>query len=312
MEQEFDGKRKFTSAIDNCILLPKQVLSYINSASAVELRVIIYLCANSCGFDNDEVCNELKIKREEFEAALSYWRGAKLIALDGEQLETPKKVSTTKVNTIQTYEPDLLAKKVNEDNKFKLLGNYVAERFEKAALNKNEINSLFYLYDYIGISVELLYGIVEYCVENDRKAMNYLVKTAISMFEDQGIDTYEKLENYMAVRRSLNDNVTKFRKLAGIADRGLSSKEKTTFSTWFEERQYQFEMVELAYDITVDKLQKYNMNYINAILERWYSEGVTTYQQAKTDVESYKEKHKHFENNTFDFDDFFNSAVVKF
>ena len=312
MLAERAGEKTFKSAIDDVVLIPRRTLGFIGSASADELRVIIYICACGGTFDVTRAAEELKMSKETIEAAIGYWRGTKVISLPNDNndisAEAERKV-TSKVNTLQIYEPQLLAETVDKDTRFKTLVDHVAQRFEKGTLNKNDINSLYYLYDYINIPAELICGIVEYCAENDRKSMNYLVRTAINLFEEQEIDTYEKLEGYLNARRSFNDGVSRFRRLAGIADRGLSVKEKATFSLWFEERAYPFELVEFAYEITVDKLQKFNLNYVNAILERWYTEGITTLSAAKDNVESYKEKHKKFDNDTYDFDDFFNAAL---
>lgn len=305
-------EKTFKSAIDEVILLPRRALGYIGSASADELRVLIYICACSGTIDVKKAADELKMAKEVVETAIGYWRGTKIITLPDDNSnpssEAEKKASS-KVNTLQIYEPQLLAEKVGEDNRFKMLVEHVAQRFEKGTLNKNDLNSLYYLYDYINIPSELLCGIVEYCAENDKKSMNYLVRTAINLYEEQEINTYEKLEGYLNARRAYNDGISKFRRLAGIADRGLTAKEKATFAVWFEERVYPFEMIEYAYEITVDKLQKYNLNYVNAILERWFTEGITTFAGAKENVESYKEKHKKFDNDTYDFDDFFNAAL---
>ncbi|HBL84285.1 MAG: hypothetical protein A2Y17_07480 [Clostridiales bacterium GWF2_38_85] len=103
--------------------------------------------------------------------------------------------------------------------------------------------------------------------------------------------------------------ISKFRVLAGISNRGFSENENNILKLWFEERKYPFEMVEIAYNINIDSIQKYNINYINAVLERWYIEGVTTPEQAKADIDKHKEKNKYCNNSTYDFNDFFQLAV---
>ena len=104
--------------------------------------------------------------------------------------------------------------------------------------------------------------------------MQYLVKTAIGLYEENDIDTYEKFEQYTERRRTVDDGVSKLRKLLGIGDRALTTNESQFTEIWFAQREYPFELVRYAYELTVDKLGKYNMKYMNAILDRWHEEGI--------------------------------------
>ena len=311
---EADGSiiKECNSVIDDVIVIPRRALSFISSASADELRVLLYLC--SCGgiINLEAAEKELRINANTIDAALHYWRGAKVITLPQESTEEKvdySKKTMPKVNTLQTYEPKLLAEKVELDDKFSMLVDYVAVKFEKGVLNKNDINSLYYLYDYINIPAELICGFVEYCVENNRKSMNYLVKTSISMFEEQEIDTYEKLENYLNSRRTYNDFIIKFKRLVGIGERALITDEKKMLSVWFEERSLQFELIEFAYELMIQAISKYSLKYMSAILERWYTEGITTLAAAKENIKKYKDRSSNFDNKTFDMKEFFDAAL---
>lgn len=304
--------KEYNSVVDDVVIVPRRALSFIASASADELRVLLYLCGNGGALNFEAAEKELRLNANTIDAALHYWRGAKVIALPtenvAEKAEYTKKTAP-KLNTLQTYEPKLLAEKVEVDEKFSMLVDYVAEKFEKGVLNKNDINSLYYLYDYINIPAELICGFVEYCVENNKKSMNYLVKASISMFEEQEIDTYEKLENYLNSRRTYNDVAAKFRRLVGIGERALISSEKEMLSLWFEERSLPFDLIEFAYELMIQAIGKYSLKYLSSILERWYTESITTLATAKDNVKQYKEKNSSFDNKTFDMKDFFDAAL---
>lgn len=304
--------KEFNSVVDDVVMIPRRALSFIGSASADELRVLLYLCGCGGVINIEAAEKELRLNANAIDAALHYWRGAKVITLPTEITEEKAeytKKPTPKLNTLQTYEPKLLAEKVELDDRFSMLVDYVAVKFEKGVLNKNDINSLYYLYDYINIPAELICGFVEYCVENNKKSMNYLVKTSISMFEDQEIDTYEKLENYLNSRRTYNDVSAKFRRLVGIGERALIANEKEMLTLWFEERSLPFELVEFAYELMIQAIGKYNLKYLSSILERWYTEGTTTLAAAKDNIKQYKEKSSSFDNKTFDIKDFFDAAL---
>ena len=107
--------KEFNSVIDDVIVIPRRALSFISSASADELRVLLYLC--SCGgiINLEAAEKELRINANTIDAALHYWRGAKVITLPQESTEEKvdySKKTMPNVNTLQTYETKLLAEQV--------------------------------------------------------------------------------------------------------------------------------------------------------------------------------------------------------
>ena len=111
--------------------------------------------------------------------------------------------------------------------------------------------------------------------------MQYIFKTAISLYE-QGIDTYEKLERHLARKAEINSNIGKLRRLSGMGDRARTSKEKKTFDQWFGEWAFNFDVIELAYEKTVDATGKVSISYMNTILRRWYDSGFATVEDINT------------------------------
>ena len=98
----------------------------------------------------------------------------------------------------------------------------------------------------------------------------------VHFFEKEGIDTYEKFEQYMIVMEKRNADSTRLRTMLGFGERALSAKEKDFFAHWLEEWCLPFELISLAYEKTVDNLHKVNLAYMNAMLKRWYECGFTT------------------------------------
>jgi DnaD/phage-associated family protein len=74
----------------------------------------------------------------------------------------------------------------------------------------------------------------------------------------------------------MNDFERRIRTMFGLGERNLTPKEKKCLSTWIYEYQYDIEIVEMAYNITVDTKGTPNMSYTNGILKNWYEDGLTT------------------------------------
>ena len=81
---------------------------------------------------------------------------------------------------------------------------------------------------------------------------------------------------------------------------------------------YPIEVIEKAYEITVDATSKPTLHYANTVLERWHSEGLLTLDQI---LDSYKEKGNAKGkksgasapdvSSSFDTDEFFDAAVKR-
>ena len=77
----------------------------------------------------------------------------------------------------------------------------------------------------------------------------------------------------------------KYRDLFGIGARSLTAYEEKYFHTWATELKIPFELVKLAFDRTVEKKGKPEKHYINAILTKWHSLGLTSEKGNETYIE---------------------------
>ena len=303
-----EEKRKYSSSINDVMLLPRSALEFLKEASAIELKVLIYISSQNGVFENEDVCEALNVTESELSSALGFWRGAKVLRI-GDAKEIPKKASQSKMDTMQEYDAKELAEAKTNDSAFATVCEFFSSQFNKATLTRADLNSLYYLYQYVGIPCELICEYIDYCAKNGKRGTQYLVKTSLGFYEDSELDTTEKFREYLSLREVADENVNKMRQLLGIGGRALTTTQKQYFARWFEERQHTFELVRYAYEITVDKIDKPNLKYMDTILERWFSQGILTVEHAEKDRESYKRENEGENNDTFDFDEFL--AIAK-
>ncbi len=263
---------KIKTPSDNLILLPMEVLPRVKNASATELKVLLFLFAKKEALPA-EMAQQLGISPADAEAAVAFWRGAGIFEEDN---SSPKKEVAPSTSLYKSYDSHTIASYLEEDTAFRSCTDLVAETFGAKILNKNELSSLLYLYNYVGLPAEVISGIAIYCKTKGKTSMQYMMKTALSMYEKDGIDTYEKFEQYMTVLEKRNADSTRLRTMLGFGERALSAKEKEFFTRWMEEWALPFELISLAYEKTVDNLHKVNLSYMNAMLKRWYECGYTT------------------------------------
>ncbi len=123
--------------------------------------------------------------------------------------------------------------------------------------------------------------------DNQGKTVFYAYRMAVA-FHKEGILTLDALQQKFVEMARLEDFQHRIRAMFGLGERNLTPKEKKYFSTWLYEYKYDIEIVELAYNITVDTKGAPNISYTNGILKHWYEDGLTTLDAiiAKRELES--------------------------
>ena len=259
---------------DSLILLPKEILPRLKSATAEELNTLIYYFSEPETSVAD-AARETGLTVAQVESAVAFWRGANIFT----EGEGKKKNVASDTSAYRNYDSETLSKAIEDDNDFSLVCRVATDCLGKQ-LTKNDYSSLFYLYDFVRLPAPVICGIIEDCCANGKRSLQYIFKKSVALYED-GIDSYDKFEAYLAKREAINSNIGKLRRLCGMGDRELTSKEKKLFDCWFGEWMLPFEMVELSYEKTIDTTGKLSTTYMNGILRRWHESGFTTVEDVK-------------------------------
>lgn len=137
----------------------------------------------------------------------------------------------------------------------------------------------------LGFPPEVILMLVQYCVEENerrygssrRPTMRFVEKVAFR-WEEEGIDTAQKAEEYLQrleKRRTLQQQM---KKVLQIYDRELTPTEQKYVGAWIE-KGFTPELVAEAYDMTMIRTGRRAWAYMNSVLQTWYEKGVTTPEQ---------------------------------
>ncbi len=283
---------------DSLILLPKDILPKIKNANAEELKVLIYSFAEPEVAISD-MARETGLTIAQTESAVAFWRGAGVF----EETTVAKKHVASDTSVYRNYDSATLSAAISENDEFKMVCNVASQSLGKQ-LTKNDYSSLFYLFDFVNIPAPVICGVVELCCSMEKKSLQYIFKKAIGLY-DEGIDTYDKFEAYLARRDAINSNIGKLRRLFGMGERALTPKEQKLFDCWFGEWNFSFDMVEKAYEKTVDNTGKLSTTYMNGILRRWQENGIETIE----DIEKGEVSRNSGNNTSFAGDEFIEAAL---
>ena len=116
------------------------------------------------------------------------------------------------------------------------------------------------------------------------------IETVAIDWADKGITTYESAEEYIKELELKLSNEGKIRGILGIYDRALTQTEKKYINMWTFEKNIPTDLIEEAYDRTVEATGKLSWAYMNKIVTSWYDEGLRTREDIKSHDALYKLK----------------------
>ena len=145
--------------------------------------------------------------------------------------------------------------------------------------------------DYLGLDWEYVLILLAYCKKLlERRGSSgslHYVETVAFNFYDEGIHTPEALQEKIRQLDLMAETESKLRKLFGIGTRTLTATEKRTFSAWLYDFNYGLDIIQKAYEITVDTIGEPKLKYMNSILSKWNSEKLDTLEA----IDAYQAEH---------------------
>ena len=314
----------FFSYGNDVLALPAAVISHIDKATKRDLRVLLCLAAEQ-RLTRDTtvlisaVAKALEIDVSEVENAISFWRGAGVLSLveDGEiasvtvaqpvanaKLEAPK-ASAVADRGLPSYSADELAGILERRRDLSALIDACQQALGKI-FNTVEVGIVAGMRDYLGFEGEYILLLLSHCARMEKKSLRYAEKMAISLYDD-GVTEVAALEERLLRIETMATATGKIRAMFGIASRALTTKEKAMIEKWVCVMQYTDDVLQKAYETTVDAIGKPSIAYANTVLERWYAEGYRTVEDVERALADYRREKSG--GSSFDVEDFFQAAL---
>lgn len=315
--------------------LPEELDGLLSKADDVDLKVLVtlsMLAKKETGeADVGAVCTVLKMDLGDVKASLKFWRGAGVVC----DVTERSVEADTEAGVKATEEPKgkkpaaahrggvIEQSNVTDDYSSGELADIMENRIVSPALvdeAQRIFGKMFRTYDIgilvgiverLGFEEEAVLLILNYVAGKGKKTMRYAETLAMALYDEGLTDTASVSERISRMERS-GEIVGQIKSLLGIGDRALTASEKRFFTAWTEKYAYDIEVIRLAYDITVDNTQKALPKYMNAILERWYTEGLRTADEVRRYLDRQAaEKSGSTVTKSYDTDDFFEAALKR-
>ena len=177
------------------------------------------------------------------------------------------------------------AEKISElncDENFSML-LYVIESYLGRPLSIKETNAIVYFYDSLDFSIELIDYLFEYCVEHNKKSINYIEKVALA-WADKGIHTVTEAKEEVS---NHTDSVYQIMKAFGISNRDPGQHERAMISKWADTYCFDTDIIIEACNRTIKAIHQPSFEYADTILSKWKSSNITTMADIKKDDAAY-------------------------
>lgn len=300
-------------------VVPASALAVMTRASAVDLRVLLALCADAGAREDLEAHLETVSARAGCDAAqtrasVAFWRGAGVLTEEdaaevavSETEDAANVIPTEPVeepaqeNRVQVARPrraDGLPQYTTEE-----LTALLEKRREAAAVidecqrimgkifNTHEVNVLVGLMDYLSLEGEYLVLLCAHCAKLGKKSLHYMEKVAFDMV-DGGATDIVSLQQTLQREDAAREAEGQIRALFGARDRKLTQAERKYIRRWIEEWRFDMVMIERAYEATVDSIGEASMRYTDGVLKRWQAEGLTTPEAVAASDEKWRQAHE--------------------
>ncbi len=276
------------SCFSSAFLVPTEVADkYLNLAKCEHIKVLLYMLRNTATPLNElEIAENLKLSEYDVKEALLFWADAGILMsnLAQSSFEADKKA----YNKVIKPTREDVAIRGNEDPKIKWLLNQSQMVFGRN-LKFNETQTLVWLYDDLGLDIDLLFLIINHAKNANKLKISYIQSLAVEWL-NKGIDNVAAADEELKNLAESELAWSIVRGAFGLSPRKPTNKEKELSVLWVNEWGISKEMLNAAYDICVDNKGSLIFSYVAKIIESWHKNGYKTPEDVKKNAKA-EDKH---------------------
>lgn len=276
--------------------VPDAAAEGLKLASGKAVKVLIYFMKYRCAPERPD---DIGVTPEDVEDALSYWEqlgvlkkaedteraAAKPANVSAEIAREPVKIIAQApakapekpvIKQQKALLPTEIAERIAASEEIEFLFGS-AEQSLGRVLTFDDQRTILWFFDHLGMSADIIIMLIAYCCSVGRGNMAKIEKIALDWHE-KNITTHEQAENEILAMQKAFSFEGKVQSRLKLQSK-LTASQKKYIGDWAN-MDVTVDMVELAYDKTVDGIGKPSFNYMDKILRKWHENGITNADEA--------------------------------
>ncbi len=268
---------------------------------------MLMLSAKGKNIDTVTVASDLQLLESDVLQAVSFWNGYGALSILDSAVQGDD--SEQYVDVPSTYDVRVVTENIAENSKMSEMLQLAQEVLGKT-ISTAEMKTLYWMYDSLGFSPEVILMLLEYCVSINKRGMQYIERVATS-WHSKGINTIDDVEQFLSNEEYTKNYMNSLKALFGIRDRALTSIEEEYIKKWHDTFEMSEEMIALAYEYCILRINKLSFPYMDGIIVDWNDKNIRTIEEAEKENENFKKNKaastnnaatdgKNFENEEFE------------
>ncbi len=253
------------------VSLPLPLAERFAKADGPALKVALFLLSHGAA-EPENIAAQLALPEATVQRALRFWLDAGLVC-EGEPQDDDTAATAVERREMNTAE--LAELTLRDSNVAQLLRE--TQRLMKRTIKHAEQLLLAELYEYDGMSVDVLLSAVAYTAPRCGSSFRgYLGRVARS-WREQGIDTLEKAEKSVAQMMLSERRCAAVAKALGLDEKLIKTRERRFIDSWFSEYGYDETFAAEA----ALRTGKTDIAYLNSVLRDWHAKGYATVKETR-------------------------------
>lgn len=283
--------------------------NFLKLATGDQLKTLLYLlrCSGRPA-TTEEIAANTGVKPETVSDAILFWQQANVISAENSpqptsimsaQTSAPPPAPTASPEVKKPAQSAVPVRRRENLYPSDISGMMkenpdLAELFKVAeaalgTLNNTMQNSLIWMTTYLGLKNEVIIVLVSYCAMIEKCHPKYIEEIAAAWAE-RDINTLSLAQEEVERMTSSRSYTSMIMKLFEM-NRKPTSRQQEMIDRWSSES-YPAELIRLAYEKTIEQIDKLNFDYINKILATWKESGFMSVEDVKNSESNFRKNRK--------------------
>ena len=261
-------------SLHSFLAVPTDVVDkHLAAASGIYIKVLLaVLRANRV--DTAQIARKLSIPESDVEEAVGYWVQNGIFSRQEEPRSAGKERQPRVVVTSQSLSTAEIAERAARNPDIQFLFSAV-ESVMGTVLTSTQQRTLLFIHESYGLPADVILMAVEYCFSNGKTSFQYIQRMC-GGWADQGINTHAQAEEALRALNLKKNGEREIVALLGLGGRPLTPEQRRFIENWRENFGYGPDMIRIAYERTLNSINKLSLPYMNSILKSWNEKGIRT------------------------------------